>query len=262
MSRELPPRQPWRAAGRVLAGLALLAYPGLVWFGLTHWRPRVLALVLLALLAPLAMHRLRGSSQHALRELALLPLVTLAALACAALLDAADAMLAVPVVMNSLLLLAFGSTLRRGSRPMVERFARLQQPALTSAQQAWCRRWTWLWCGFFLLNGSTALVLACFAPLAWWAFYNGLLAYLAMGLMFAIEWVLRRRRFGAHATAGLPAHDATPGPPAHDTAHSALRDTTVDEPAPHGAPVRADLGGAADRAQRAPDEHHLPDARA
>src|SRR6185436_7648546 len=52
-----------------------------------------------------------------------------------------------------------------------------------------------IWCLFFALNGSTALLLALAAPLAWWTLYNGLIAYLLIGALFATEWILRRRRF-------------------------------------------------------------------
>ncbi len=37
--------------------------------------------------------------------------------------------------------------------------------------------------------------LALTAPLAWWATWNGLVAYVLMGILFAVEWTVRRRRF-------------------------------------------------------------------
>jgi uncharacterized membrane protein len=38
---------------------------------------------------------------------------------------------------------------------------------------------------------SAALTL--WAPLSWWTLYNGLIAYFIMGILFAGEWLLRRR---------------------------------------------------------------------
>ena len=41
--------------------------------------------------------------------------------------------------------------------------------------------------------------LALFAPLAWWSLYTGLVAYFLMGLLFTVEFVVRKatfRRFG------------------------------------------------------------------
>ena len=156
------------------------------------------------LLLPAAARRLRGRSRAALAPLALPPLVAVVALVVAAVLNARGWVLAVPVAINALLLLAFGATLRRGSLPMIERFARLQTDALSPEQRRWCRSWTAIWCGFFLANGAAALTLALAAPLSWWALYNGLIAYGLMGLLFASEWILRRRRFGPQATAAAP----------------------------------------------------------
>jgi uncharacterized membrane protein len=208
----------WLRAGRLLSGIALVAYPLLVWFGLAHGSPRHLALLLLCVLLPAVALRLRGSRRAApsadtlagglpagsprgdgLRGMALLPLVTVAALVLAAVLDARGWVLAVPVVINALLLLGFAATLRRGALPMIERFARLQVPELSPEQQAWCRTWTVIWCAFFVLNGGTALLLALAAPLAWWTLYNGLVAYALIGALLATEWLLRRRRFGPGA---------------------------------------------------------------
>ena len=123
-----------------------------------------------------------------------------AILGLAALLDAGKYILATPIAANVVLLVAWGSTLRRGKpdrpvMPMIERFARLQEKELTPAQQAWCRMWTWLWCAFFVANGTAALLLAMWATMKWWALYNGLICYLLIAVMFATEWLLRRRRF-------------------------------------------------------------------
>ncbi len=180
---------------RIVAGLALVAYPPLVWLSMSSQSPRQVALLLAAAIAPAAYLRLRHGTKAPLRGLAAIPLVTLTALATAAMLDSAPCVLFVPVAINTVLLIAFATTLRRGAMPMIERFARLQEPDLDHAKQAWCRLWTRLWCAFFALNGTTAAALALFAPMSWWAIYNGLLAYGLMGSMFASEWWLRRRRF-------------------------------------------------------------------
>ncbi|MFT7464117.1 MAG: putative membrane protein [Pseudohongiellaceae bacterium] len=177
-----------------------IGYPALVWFGLGHWSPRVLACVMLAVVVPAAVWRLRGSSREHLASLAILPVVTVVALSLAALLNSSGYVLMVPVVINLSLLVGFGSTLRPGARPMIERFARLESPELSEAKQAWCRLWTRIWCAFFVVNGGTALTLALAAPLSWWAFYTGLLSYGLMGVLFSVEWIVRRQRFGSTST--------------------------------------------------------------
>ena len=205
----------WTTALRLLAAIALVAYPAFVWLGLSAGSARDVALVLLLVLTPAAVLRLRKSTQAAVRGLAVLPLTMIVILGVAAALDAGEAILALPVASNAVLLVVFGSTLRPGSMPMIERFARLQRDELTAAQQDWCRRWTWIWCGFFVGNGAVAWLLAAWAssngesvaisagngaaeaasPLSWWAFYNGLLCYALIGTLLTTEWLLRRRRF-------------------------------------------------------------------
>jgi uncharacterized membrane protein len=180
---------------RVLIGIVFVSYPVIVWIGLRAQSPRWIAALLLCVMLPLAAWRLRRSNREALRGLAIVPIVTVVVLALSAALDAGGLLLAVPVVINTVFLTVFGATLRGDAMPMIERFARLQEPDLTPGQQAWCRLWTVIWCAFFVANASTALVLALAAPLAWWATYNGLIAYVLIGILFAVEWTLRRRRF-------------------------------------------------------------------
>ncbi len=194
----------WRS-GILGAGFAI--YPILVWVGLSAWPPRTVALVLIAALVPLVIAGHRSDASRGIVGLAAVPLVTAAALALAACLDDEGLVLVVPVVINVLLLVTFGATLRSGARPMIERFARLVEPDLGTDKQAWCRAWTMIWCGFFVANGAVALGLSLAAPLSWWAIYNGLVAYALIGTLLAAEWILRRRRFGRGPTAAVTARD-------------------------------------------------------
>lgn len=189
--------RPFAALAGIAAAVAVAGCPLAVWF--LADRPRLAALVLLLLLLPALLLRLRRRGSTAARGLAAVPVATALAATAAALLDAQGGLLLAPVAVNAVLLLTFGATLRRGSLPMIERFARLREPALTPAQQAWCRRWTWIWCLFFVGNGGTALLLALQQQLQWWAIYNGLIAYLLIGALLLTEWLLRRRRFAPGA---------------------------------------------------------------
>ena len=184
----------------VLLGTVMAAYPLFVWIGLSQGSPRHVAAILLCVVAPIAAIRMRRSQRAAMRGLATVPLATVLCLVLSAALDTEGFMLAVPVLINAIFLAVFGWSLRSGAMPMVERFARLQEDPLAPDKQVWCRTWTVLWSVFFIANGSTALVLALLvvadqAPRAWWATYNGLIAYVLMGVMFASEWTMRRRRF-------------------------------------------------------------------
>ena len=89
-------------------------------------------------------------------------------------------------------LVAFALTLRHGPS-MIERFARLVEPVMDEAAIAYTRKVTLVWCAFFALNGLASLYTALYASLALWTLYNGLLAYLLMGLLFAVEYAVRQR---------------------------------------------------------------------
>ncbi|HEY5799896.1 MAG TPA: hypothetical protein VIT92_06735, partial [Burkholderiaceae bacterium] len=55
------------------------------------------------------------------------------------------------------------------------------------------RRVTQVWCAFFVVNGAIALGLAMYASEAAWSLYTGVIAYCAMGALFAGEWLVRQR---------------------------------------------------------------------
>ena len=86
----------------------------------------------------------------------------------------------------------FGLSLKIGP-PMVERLARLREPHLPPKAIVYTRQVTVVWCVFFLCNGLLAAALTLWAPLSWWMLYTGLISYGLMGLLFAIEWLIRQR---------------------------------------------------------------------
>ena len=162
-----------------------LAYPLAVYLMLGHFEPRWLA----ALLCALALLRAVSSREQLWWWVAL---ATGALAAWASLANAALPLKLYPVLVNLALLLLFGLSLRFGP-PLVERMARLREPALSPAAVAYTRRVTQVWCGFFLLNGSLALLTALYASERAWALYNGVIAYVLIGALFAGEWLLRQR---------------------------------------------------------------------
>ncbi len=129
-------------------------------------------------------------------------------------------LLAVPALVSLSMLAGFASTLRAGATPMAERFARLVQPELEPAEIAYCRVVTVVWCGFFLVNAGVAGALALGDP-AWWALYTGVFAYLLVGALVTVEYVVRKARFRRYGS-GLhdrflrrlfPSRDVTPNSP-------------------------------------------------
>src|SRR6185503_2867408 len=96
------------------------------------------------------------------------------------------------VLVNAAMLLLFGSSLAFPPT-IVERIARFRHPHLSEQATPYLRRVTVAWCIFFVGNGAAALYTATFASFETWALYNGLIAYVLIGAMFAGELLTRRR---------------------------------------------------------------------
>jgi uncharacterized membrane protein len=95
-----------------------------------------------------------------------------------------------PAIANAAMLLLFSWSL--WSPPsVIERLARLQHTDLPPEGVVYTRRVTQVWCGFFIVNGSIALATALFSSVEIWSLYNGLIAYLLMGILFIGEYLVR-----------------------------------------------------------------------
>lgn len=162
-----------------------LAYPLAVWAALGRFEPRWMALLLFALAALRAL----GTRDPVWMAIAAAAAV-LAAMATV--LNAATPLKLYPVAVNAMMLLVFATSLLRPPS-VIERIARRSEPELSPAGVVYTRRVTWVWCAFFLINGSIALATALCASTSIWALYNGLIAYGLIGLLFAGEWLVRQR---------------------------------------------------------------------
>ena len=95
-----------------------------------------------------------------------------------------------PVIISSSVLFTFGYTLIYPPS-MIETFARIQDKDLPEKAVPYCRKVTVIWCIFLLFNSLTALYTALYTDMQIWAFYNGFLSYILMGLLFAGEFLYR-----------------------------------------------------------------------
>ncbi|KHA55591.1 DNA gyrase subunit B [Aeromonas hydrophila] len=181
-----------------LVGGALLLYPLAVYWGLTHagQTPLLLGLLLifsLRLLPGLLKGRVRlGPLPEWLWLGRLLACIGLGLTLLSALFSARHWLLYYPLAVSLALLCLFGWSL---TRPMslVERLARLQDPALPPAAIGYTRRVTQVWCGFFVINGALAAFTIWHGDLALWSLYNGLISYALMGGLMGAEYLVRRR---------------------------------------------------------------------
>lgn len=179
---------------KLLNALALgltLAYPLAIYFGLQHFEPRVFGVLLgtVLLLRQWQSARRFAASLAAAEWLAFAALgfYTLAIVAS----DSEMLLLLYPAVVSISLLFVFGRSLIRPPT-VIERIARLTEPNLPPQGVAYTRRVTQVWCGFFSLNAAISIA-TVFATREAWLFYNGFIAYLLMGLLFAGEWLIRHR---------------------------------------------------------------------
>ena len=184
-----------RGVPGALQALAMVAWPFVVIAGSRLVGTRLTALLVVLLLLPGLVAAARGDRGAGRRSLAFAAGATVVALA-AAVLDDARFLLAWPVLVSGALLVAFLLSLR-GGRSMVEGFARLRKPDLSPAEVAYCRAVTWVWCAFFVANGVVAAGLALSGRHDLWAIYTGAIAYVLMGLLFAVEYGVRRAKFPA-----------------------------------------------------------------
>ena len=90
-----------------------------------------------------------------------------------------------------MLVLFFVSLLRPPT--IIERIARFKDPNLPDAAIRYTRNVTIIWCVFFILNGGAALYTTLYTSLETWALYNGVISYVLMGLLFAGEYLVRKR---------------------------------------------------------------------
>lgn len=179
----------------IVNAILVILYPVAVWVGLSYLGTRAVSFIVLALVVPTLALRLRKADRATFWTVVRVPIAILVLVVLGAATDDPRFVLAMPVLVNLVLLFTFGETLRSGQMPIIERFARMQEKDLSEAKQAHCRRWTGIWCVFFVANAGTALALGLVAPLSWWATYTGGIAYGLMGLMFAGEYVLRKAKF-------------------------------------------------------------------
>lgn len=100
-----------------------------------------------------------------------------------------------PLAVCGTFLFVFGASLFSPPN-IVFRFATLQDKGILTSPykkrvEAYCKKVTLVWCAFFILNGGAAAWTVFCADERVWAFYNGGVSYIIMGLIFGIEFIVR-----------------------------------------------------------------------
>jgi uncharacterized membrane protein len=182
---------PWRAGARLALALG---YPIAIYCALLWFEPRWVAAVVVAII----LLRRRGRALTLFARLPWLSHVVIAgalALSLGALVANDETLLRLYPAGISLALLALFALSLRSPPSIVERIARLSHPDLPDEAVRYTRRVTEVWCAYFALNAAISIWTAIAASREIWALYNGFVVYLAMGTLFAGEWLLRRHLF-------------------------------------------------------------------
>jgi uncharacterized membrane protein len=177
----------------VLAFFMMILYPFVIWWGYRQVEPRFLAGLLL--LAGLIRLPVMGTSAAGRWWLAGTLLLLLIAVWGNDFLP----LKLYPVLVNAAMFSVFAYSLFVPPS-IVERWARMRESNLPAQSIGYTRRVTQVWCIFFAVNGGLALVTALWTSTATWSLYNGVIAYLLMGLLFAGEYGIRcnfKRRLNA-----------------------------------------------------------------
>lgn len=155
----------------VAIGLLLL-YPVLVYVGLQRWSPRGIAVLLLA---TLLVRILTLRNAQAWREWRWPLIVGLVFALTVIVLNDGQWLRYYPVLISVSMLVLFAGSLR-WPPTIIERIARIENgSALDAREIRYTRRLTQIWCLFFLLNASIALLTTVQPRTEWWLLYNGLL---------------------------------------------------------------------------------------
>ncbi len=182
--------------GAVL-GVAGVAYPVLVFFGLRYLPPVAIGLTLVALV----LLRLVVGRRTVLNSIDVAVILGAGGVVLAMLVDPALAVRLHPLFVNLGLAAVFACSLIWPPSP-IERIARLTEPDLSPEAVAYIRKVTWAWLCFFLFNATVSAWTIFYGSLEQWTLYNGLISYFLIGAMFAIEFVIRqrvRRQIGGRA---------------------------------------------------------------
>jgi uncharacterized membrane protein len=163
-----------------------VAYPFLVYFGLRTLPPGFVALSLVALLAARAAFVSRKSSRDSFPYLiACIVVVVLAAR------SPVIGLKTYPILVSLVFAAAFAHSLL-WPPTIVEQIARFREPDLPVEVNSYLRKVTIAWLTFFIINAAISAATAASGSLRLWTLYNGLISYMAMGVMFAAEFLVRQ----------------------------------------------------------------------
>ncbi|SPT72308.1 Predicted membrane protein [Anaerobiospirillum thomasii] len=172
----------------VISILAFIAYPFLVYYGIESGYVG-LVLVFLVAVSLIRVVLYKGSASP-LRYSVVFTMLTVVAIAIlSSFFKRYDLLLYYPVAVNIIFFTIFFTSLF--STPIIERFALMVHKELDAKAKRYVYYVTVVWIVFFVLNGLTALYFALY-DIKMWTLWCGFLSYIAMGVLGAVEYGIRK----------------------------------------------------------------------
>jgi len=183
-----------KTALSILSTLFVVASPWVLYFTLSQQRVDIAAFALVAWVGVRAIVIVASAEPEQRRAALQLPAIALVF----ALLGLVSHERVFLMILPSATQAAFGMTFLRSLAkpvPLVEHFARMVKPELGDGERAHCRQWTKIWGVYLWGLAAIGVVLGIAASLAVWTAYVGVVSYVLVGVLFAVEYIQRKLRF-------------------------------------------------------------------
>lgn len=94
-----------------------------------------------------------------------------------------------PVIVNSFIFCVFFSSVFC-EETIIQKIAKKMDGELTDFSRNYTRRLTYVWCIFLFVNLSISFATVFMSPKVW-ELYNACISYIALGVMFGVEYIVR-----------------------------------------------------------------------
>ena len=177
----------------IISVLFIIASPWVLYWTLSQQQVEVAAITLVGWVIVRTIPVLLSAKREQRRAALQLPAIALFFALLGWISNNGTWLLVLPSATQATFGLAFLRSLK--TTPLIEHFARMVKRDLSGPELAHCRRWTAVWGYYLLVLAAFGLVLAKYASLAVWTIYVGVVTYVLVGVLFAIEYVVRKLQF-------------------------------------------------------------------
>ena len=94
-----------------------------------------------------------------------------------------------PVIVNSFIFCVFFSSVFC-EETIIQKIAKKMDGKLTDFSRNYTRKLTYVWCIFLSVNLSISFATVFMSPKVW-ELYNACISYIALGVMFGVEYIVR-----------------------------------------------------------------------